>query len=130
MTAQNAANAALSVSHQMVETSQKTAMDRFGQTFDSRFRDAQLRTHNPVNPALQHPFAKSMVENYTRQIAQANPNLSADQAAKQAENMMISFSEHLSGQTAQQKQETSSQTQKGEHDWLQWFGEEIPSDRH
>lgn len=128
LTAQNAAQAAMAVSHQMVETSQKTAMDRFGATFDSRLRDAQVRTHNPVNPALQHPLAKSMVESYTRQIASANPNLSADQAAKRAEEMMISFADHLTG-SKQQQEAANNPTPKGEKDWLQWFGDELPADR-
>lgn len=104
---------ALQGSRGMIEHGVKTGTDRFSSSLDSRFRNYQLRNHNSKNAALQHPIGKAMLESVSRQIASANPNMSPDQVASQAEAM---FEEFFKMGSPQQSSDANNSQPKGT-DW-------------
>lgn len=102
----NAVSASVQMSHGMVEKGVSTGIERFGGDMDSRMRDFSLRNQNADNPALQHPFGKAMLSTIKKQIAAANPRMSADEVHQHAVSGFSEFAKMVtsSGESAQQAQ--------------------------
>lgn len=111
----NAVSASVQMSHGMVEKGVSTGIERFGGDMDSRMRDFSLRNQNVDNPAMQHPFGKAMLSTIKRQIAEANPRMSADEVHQHAVSGFSEFAKMVtsSGESAQRDQNSGPK----EMDW-------------
>lgn len=116
-TARNAVASSMQLSQGLVEHGVKTGNDRFSASLDSRFRDLQLRNQNVVNPALNHPLAKGMVQSISSQIANANPRLSPAEVAQQAETLFLQFAKDLTAPTPEQV----AANKPPEKDWMRYI---------
>jgi hypothetical protein len=117
VTARNAVASSMQLSQGMVEHGVKAGNERFSSSLDSRFRDLQLRNQTVENPALNHPLAKGMLQSISAQIANANPRLSPQEVAKQAETNFLQFAKDLAGPT-----QTQAEANKPpEKDWLRYM---------
>lgn len=111
----------LQMSHTLVEQGARAATDRWGSSLDSRFNELQLRNHTPQNPALQHPLAKSMVQSLSKQIANANPNLTPQEVAKQAEENFLLFTQEISGSANKAQESAKNANAPKERNWLDYL---------
>lgn len=118
--ARSSASAAIQMSKGMVEHGVKSGTERVTGSLDSRIRDYSLRSKTSDNPALQHPFGKAMLQTISQQIAQANPQMSADDVSKAAQEALMTFGQQL---TPQQQNQESNQGKQGT-DWESLFLEQ------
>lgn len=109
------------MSHTLVEQGVRAGHDRLGSSLDSRFNEIQLRNHTPENPALQHPVAKAMVQGLARQIANANPKLTPQEANRQAEQSFLQMNQDISSAATAQTQQTQQKDVPKERDWLNYL---------
>lgn len=117
---QSGVSASVQMSHGMVEKGVATGQERFSGDLDSRFRDFTLRGQNVDNPALKHPVGKALLSTVAKQIAEANPRMSADEVHKQSVAMFDQFSK-LMGQPDQDA--AKQQQDKGSMDWMKFVDE-------
>lgn len=101
--AREAFSAAAQLSHGLVEQGTRTGLERLNGTLDSRIRNFQVRSQNTSNEALNHPAVAPMLSAVKMQIAQSNPNLSADQVQQQAEQYFSQMAEVLAPGKQQQQ---------------------------
>lgn len=112
----------IQASHGMVEHGVKTGTDRFGNSLDSRFRDYELRQQTSKNPALQHPVGKALLSTVAKQIAQANPRMSASEVSAKSEEMFSQFAQLMIPQT--QAGDQNDPNAKPAMDWLMFTEDE------
>lgn len=105
--------------HTLVEKGVSTGMDRFNSGLDSRFRQLQIRSKNSENPALQHPIGQAMLGTVKNQIAQAQPNLSAEEVHSKAEEMFSEFAKLMVQPSQQQQQQQEAKPQQ--QNWLSFL---------
>jgi hypothetical protein len=117
---QSGVSASVQMSHGMVEKGVQTGQERFSGDLDSRFRDFTLRGQNVDNPALKHPVGKALLSTVAKQIADANPRMSADEVHKQATSMFSEFTKLMNQPTEEANQQAS---QKGQMDWMNFVDE-------
>jgi len=110
----NAVSSSVQMSHGMVEKGFSTGIERFSGDMDSRLRDYSLRNQNVDNPALKHPVGKALLSTVSRQIAEANPKMSADEVHSKAVEMFTQFTGLMS---SGQKQEQNKNV-PAEMDWM------------
>jgi len=110
----NAVSASVQMSHGMVEKGVSTGIERFGGDMDSRMRDFSLRNQNVDNPALKHPVGKALLSTVSRQIAEANPRMSADEVHSKAVEMFTQFT----GLMSSGQQDKNKKEQPAEMDWM------------
>lgn len=113
-------SASVQMSHGMVEQGVKTGTERFSGDLDSRFRDFTLKGQTVDNPALQHPFGKALLSTVAKQIADANPRMSAQDVQKQATSMFDHFAEMMLQPKNQAKEQEAN---KGQMDWAAFVDE-------
>lgn len=111
----------LQMSHTLVEQGVKAGTDRFGASLDSRFADIQRRNHTPENPALQHPMARQMVQNFAKQIANANPNLTPQESLQQAEQNFLEMNKEIAGHATAATVQDTQKNAAPEHNWLNYL---------
>ncbi len=118
--AQNAFAANMNLTRGMVEHGVTTGTKRLEGSLDSHFRNYQLKQQTPTtdNAALQHPVGKAFLGSISQQIANANPQMSAAEVAKAAEQNFLEFAKMLA---PQQQPDSQGQQQKPQTDWLQYL---------
>ncbi len=107
--AREAFAASAQLSHGLVEHGARTAGERVSSTLDGRIRNFQVRSQNTSNEALSHPAVAPMLNAVKMQIAQGNPNLSAEQVQLKAEQYFTQMADVL---TAPNKQAQAASQQK------------------
>ena len=119
--ARAAVASSMQMSHTLAEQAATAATSRWGSSLDSRFNELQLRNHTPANPALQHPMAKAQVKMFATQIANANPNLTPQEVALQAETNFLQMVNEISGQATQVSQQANAPAAPPERDWMKYM---------
>jgi hypothetical protein len=114
----NAVSTSVQMSKGMVEHGVKTGTDRFGNTLDSRIRNFQLNSQTSKNPALQHPIGKALMTTVVRQIAEANPKMSAEEASAKGEELFSQFASML---TAKDGKEGNQESGPKKMDWTSFL---------
>lgn len=120
---QSGVAASVQMSHGMVEQGVKTGQDRFSGDLDSRFRDYGLRNQNADNPALKHPVGKALLSTVSKQIAEANPRMSADEVNSHATKMFGDFFK-LGNTPVEDANDPKNRGGKGEMDWLSYMDDQ------
>lgn len=120
--AQSAVSASVQMSHGMVEKGVQTGAERFTGDLDSRFRDFTLRNQNTDNPALKHPVGKALLSTVSKQIAEANPRMSAEEVHSHATKMFGDFFKLGSTPSESQLQE-QNKGKPAEMDWMNFVDE-------
>lgn len=120
--AQNAFAANMNLTRGMVEHGVTIGTQRLEGSLDSHFRNYQLKQQTPStdNAALQHPVGKAFLGSISQQIANANPQMSAAEVAKAAEQNFLEFAKMLA---PQQQPDSQGQQQKPQTDWLQYLND-------
>jgi len=95
MASREAFAAAAQLSHGLVEQGVRTGAERMDSGLDSRFRNFQIKGQNTTNEALNHPAVAPMLSAVKSQIASSNPNLSAEQVQRQAEQYFTDMADVL-----------------------------------
>jgi hypothetical protein len=110
--AQNAFSSSLQMSRGLVEMGVNTGSDRINSSLEQKFRDFMLKQQAPKtdNPALQHPIGRNFHSAIARQIAAANPQMSPEQVAQQAEQQLLMFAQQLAPQQPTPQQQAASKT--------------------
>jgi hypothetical protein len=93
--ATSAVSTSIQAAKGMVEHGVNTGTEKFSTSLDSRFRDYEMRQQTPKNAALQHPVGKALLSTVAKQIATANPRMSASEVNTQAESMFTEFAKLL-----------------------------------
>jgi hypothetical protein len=109
--AREAFAASAQLSHGLVEHGARTAAERVSGSLDGRIRSYQIRTQNVSNEALAHPAVAPMLNAVKVQIAQSNPNLSAEQVQVQAENYFSQMADVLGAPKQQAAQQAAAPKQ-------------------
>lgn len=92
----------------LTESAIGTNNARFETVLGDRFRNFQVNTSQSTNKALQHPAAKPVVSALKTMIASQNPDLSADDVQKQAEDYFLAMGKSLSSIDAENDAENRS----------------------
>ena len=98
--AQEAFFAASQLSHGLAEHGARTAAERINGSLDSRIRNHNVRTHTIDNEALAHPAVAPMFQLARQQLAQANPQWSAEQVHQKATEYFSAMADGLVPKTA------------------------------
>ncbi|TXH08467.1 MAG: hypothetical protein E6R04_10595 [Spirochaetes bacterium] len=120
--AQNSLATAVQLSMATVEQAGTRLGDRFKKATPGYVKDAQLSGMRSDNPVLQNPAAEPMLQMIRDRIRRNEPNLSAADIQKKAEQYLTTFAGELSGSN---KTADASRTQSSEQDWLQWAGNSL-----
>jgi hypothetical protein len=100
--------AATSMTHGLVEHGSRTAAQRLDGTLDSRFRNMSIRSQNTSNEVLNSKAVAPVFTLMKRQIAAANPNLTAEQVVAEAEQYFNTVAEALRAPKDKQQQELNA----------------------
>lgn len=117
---------ALATSLQLATATTEQAGQRIGQRFNTalpgRFKDMQLQSTKPTNPALSHPAAQPMLQAVRQQIKAQNPDMSAEQIQQMAEGYLSSFASEITGADPSRPKPQASDD-GDDFNWLQWAQE-------
>lgn len=114
--AQNAVLAGMASNAQVVETAVRKNNERYDSVLPDRVRNLQVSQAQLKNPAFSHPAAAPMVSAMKMQIAAANPQMTPDQVATQAERYFETFATDLQSQNPANVQQQKQQQNSGP-DW-------------
>lgn len=83
-----------------------------------RVKKIQLDSMVPDNPALQHPASQPLLQLVRSQLQMKNPNMSAAQLNKRAEEVLVGYASQIAGPSP--SEQATAQAQAGGTDWDNW----------
>lgn len=107
----------------VMEQAFKKNNGRFDQSLGSKFRDFQLTSQSPTNPAFKHPALAPMLAGVRASISAKYPNLSANEVAQKAEEFFNVMGSVMGGATGASKTDQTP----ADVDWEQFLT--LPSTR-
>lgn len=110
---------ALQLSTATIEQAGSKIGERYKQDVPNRFKDVQLNSIKSSNPVLSHPSAEPMLQMLRGQIRKNEPNLSADEINRKAEEFLTTFAGQLS--PGSQGEGNSGPNSKEGTDWSTWL---------
>lgn len=92
--------------------------ERILNSLPDRVKKIQLDSMVPDNPALQHPASQPLLQLVRSQLQMKNPNMSAAQLNKRAEEVLVGYASQIAGPSP--SEQATAQAQAGGTDWDTW----------
>jgi len=115
---QQAMGASIQVSAASVEHGGTKLRSQFDGVFADRFRQQQLDSIQPTNPALAHPAAQPVLKDLRKQIATNNPKMSPQEVNAKAEAYFMALSQSVIPPAP-----APAPAPGTDQDWMAWGGQ-------
>lgn len=116
--AQKAVATSAQLSAATIEQATARNNERHAQALPGRVKQLQLDSIQSDNPALNHPASQPMLKLVRNQIQMNNPNMSAVEINKRAEQALLGYAQQLV--PAPKQDDASGNTPAGSTDWETW----------
>lgn len=124
--AQNVLATSLQLGTATTEQAGSLMAKRFDAALPGRFKNFQLQSQAPTNPALSHPAVQPLLKSVREQISRQNPDLPAAEVTKMAEDYFSQMMTAVQQNDPNAPPKQTAAEDGSDFNWAQWASTSSP----